>query len=67
MAGFRFKLEEKALLVNIVKAAITAYENTIKEQSKKGRELAMYGAMRQHKVASDILAKIEGTFTATEA
>lgn len=67
MAGFRFKLEEKALLVNIVKAAITAYENTIKEQSKKGCELAMYGAMRQHKVASDILAKIEGTFTATEA
>ena len=67
MAGFRFKLEEKALLVNIVKAAIIAYENTIKEQSKKGCELAMYGAMRQHQVASDILAKIEGTFNTTEA
>lgn len=67
MAGFRFKLEEKALLVNIVKAAVTTYDNTVKEASKKGNELAMFGAMRQHKVAKDILAKIEGTFNATEA
>lgn len=67
MAGYRFKIEEKALLVNFVKAMIAKLDKDIKENTKKGEELAMYTAMRQQQLAKDILSKIEGTFSATEA
>ena len=67
MAGFRFKIEEKDLLVNIVKASINQFEREIKDQSRNGTELGLYAAMRQHKVATDILAKIEGTYSTAEA
>ncbi len=67
MAGFRFKIEEKALLVNMIKAMIAKLDKDIKDNTKKGEELAMYTAMRQHQLAKDILSKIEGTFSATEA
>lgn len=67
MAGYRFKIEEKAFLVNAVKMARDGFEAKVKENARKGDEMQMYASMRQHQIAGDILAKLEGNFNATEA
>lgn len=67
MAGFRFKLEEKSLLISIIKAAISTFTKQAQDYEKKELEVEFYGAKHNAQVASDILAKIEGNFTATES
>lgn len=67
MAGYRFKIEEKTLLVNAVKMVRDRYEAKVKENARNGDEIQMYASMRQHQIASDILAKLEGNFNAQEA
>lgn len=67
MAGYRFKIEEKAFLVNAVKMARDGFEAKVRENARKGDEMQMYASMRQHQIASDILAKLEGNFNAQEA
>ncbi len=67
MAGYRFKIEEKALLVNAVKMVRDGFEAKVKENAKKGDEMQMYASMRQHQIAGDVLAKLEGNFNPSEA
>lgn len=63
MAGYRFKIEEKSLLVNIVKNALDSFEDQIK--NSKGN-LEQLGAMHNAEVTRNILDKIEGNFSVAE-
>lgn len=64
MAGFRFKIEEKNLLVNIVKNALNEFEAQVKHSKNNIEQL---GAMHNADVTRNILDKIEGTYTTVEA
>ena len=63
MAGYRFKIEEKSLLVNIVKNALDSFEDQVKHS--KGN-LEQLGAMHNAEVTRNILDKIEGNFSVAE-
>jgi hypothetical protein len=43
------------------------FEAKVKENAKKGDEMTMFASMRQHQIASDVLAKLEGNFNPSEA
>lgn len=65
MAGFRFKIEEKDLLVNIVKTAVARFDEQTDAMLKKGDDpLLVVGSKKTADTARNILAKIEGTFNA---
>lgn len=64
MAGFRFKIEEKNLLVNIVKNAMDAFEAQVKNSKSNLEQL---GAMHNYEVTKNILDKIEGNYNPVEA
>lgn len=64
MAGFRFKIEEKDLLVNIVKMAVARFDEQTEAMLKRGDDpLLVVGAKKNADTARNILAKIEGTFS----
>ena len=64
MAGFRFKIEEKDLLVNIVKTAVARFDEQAEAMLKRGDDpLLVVGAKKTADTARNILAKIEGTFS----
>ena len=65
MAGFRFKIEEKDLLVNIMKASVDRYDRQVSELKNGGADpLLIVGAEKTADTARNILDKINGTFAA---
>ena len=56
MAGFRFKIEEKTLLVNVAKAAMADFE--AKAKSAKS-ELDQYGFLHSADTMRTIVDKLE--------
>ena len=65
MAGFRFKIEEKDLLVNIMRASVDRYDKQVAELKNGGAdELLVIGAEKTASTARNILDKINGTFAA---
>jgi hypothetical protein len=56
MAGFRFKIEEKALLVNVAKAALTDFEEKAKHAKT---ELEQYGLLHSADTMRGVVEKLE--------
>lgn len=67
MAGYRYTNDEREFLVGITKEKVEQYDKAVKSAINNKDEIGAYSNMRKCDVARSALAKLEGTFTQSEA